>query len=951
LKGSATMNPLTALHNYRQSVWLDYIRRSLITSGELKRLLDEDGLSGITSNPSILEKAIVGSSDYQDLMLDPKSSGLDAKGLYERIAVRDIQDAADILRPVYLESQRLDGYVSMEIAPDLARDTQGTLQEARRLWEEVNRENLMIKIPGTVQGVPAVEVLISEGININVTLLFAVGAYENVAAAYLHGLTSLLRSGGDVSKVASVASFFISRIDTFVDSLLTERLRTSENPAERVALRAIAGKVGIANAKLAYQKYLEIYRGQQWEELSAEGATPQRLLWASTGTKNPSYRDVVYVEELIGPDTVDTIPPATFDAFRDHGQLRLSLTEDLESAFDTIDSLRLAGISLDEVAERLLAEGLRQFEESFAKLLKATDRRERGPNRPKIAAQTWKLPAALMQAVGASLEDWRTRDKVHRLWARDATLWTGKDEGHWLDWLGITEDRAAHLEDLHRISLAVKSAGYRDVLLMGMGGSSLCPRVLRQAFGHIAGYPQLHVLDSTDPAQVVAFEKRVDLRNALFVVASKSGSTLEPNIFKQYFFSRVREALGSRQAGERFVAITDPGSKLQLIAEQDGFRHIFPGVPGIGGRYSALSNFGMVPAAIMGVNVNTLLDRAEAMVHACKPSVPIAENPGVMLGTLLGVAHNQGRDKLTLITSPGIRDLGAWLEQLIAESTGKNGKGLVVVNGESPGDPAVYGQDRLFCYLRLESAPDAAQDAAADNLERAGHPMVRVAVPDAYDVAAEFFRWEFATAVAGSIMGIDPFDQPDVEASKLATRKLTSQYERTGELPPETAVYAEDDVKVFADQKNAAALKRAVGNKRSLSAWVGAHLDRLAPGDYFALLAYLEVNEPHEQALQSLGQAVRDVKHVATCVGFGGYKGGSNKGVFLQITCADARDLPIPGQELTFSIVKAAQARGDFMVLAGRQRRALRIHLGRDVSQGLAKLQEAFRKVLAGKSA
>ena len=951
------MNHLKALHQYGQSVWLDYIRHSLVTSGELQRYLDEDGLSGVTSNPSIFEKAIVGSSDYQDIMTDPMSSGLDAKALYECVAVRDIQDAADLLRPVYVGSRRLDGYVSMEVSPRLAHDTRGTVEEARRLWKAVGRENLMIKVPGTREGIPALEQLIGQGINVNVTLLFSLDTYDKVAVAYLSGLEARLGSGGDVSSVASVASFFISRIDAVVDSLLSERLKTtSGKQGERAALRAVLGKVGIANAKLAYQKYLEICRSDRWQRLASHNAHPERLLWASTGTKNPTYRDVVYVEELIGPDTVNTIPPATFAAFRDHGQPRPSLTQDLDSAYDTMDTLKQAGISLHDITDKLLADGLQQFEEAFAKLLRATDRQGHPPTRPKFTGQASRLPAALGEELQKSLEDWRRSDKVHRLWARDATLWTDQDEGQWLDWLGVTEDRIGHLEDLNRVTEAARSSGYKHALVLGMGGSSLCPQVLQQTFGNKEGIPRLHVLDSTDPAQIQTLEQELDLNSTLFIVSSKSGSTLEPNIFKQYFFRRAVQALGKTEAAKRFVVITDPGSKLQLVAEQDGFRHVFAGVPGIGGRYSALSNFGIVPAAIMGLNVPLLLDRAEAMVHACGPSVPVAENPGVVLGTILGVAHNQGRDKITFVTSPGIKGLGAWLEQLVAESTGKSGKGFITVDGEALGDPSVYGQDRIFCYLRLESKPDEAQDIAIDALESAGQPVVRIVVPDPYDIASEFFRWEIATAVAGSIIGINPFDQPDVEASKVATRKLTLEYEHSGSLPSESPVYQENGVQLFTDQTNAWALKEAMGSKPSLAAWIEAHLDRLHAGDYFALLGYIQMNAARDKMLQSMRHAVRDRKRVATCVGFGprflhstgqAYKGGPNRGVFLQITCEDAFDLPVPGHGYTFGVVKAAQARGDFAVLTERKRRALRIHLVGELQQGLIKLDELVRKAMS----
>ena len=572
-----------------------------------------------------------------------------------------------------------------------------------------------------------------------------------------------------------------------------------------------------------------------------------------------------------------------------------------------------------------------------------------------ISKLAFKLPDALVDAVRMNVAEWHAAGNVRRLWQGDASLWTGADESKWLGWLGIVEDQIAHRDSLARLADEIKHEGFADVLLLGLGGSSLCSEVLAKTFGHIPGFPRLHVLDSTDPAHVKAFENQVDLAKTLCIVSSKSGSTLEPNIFKQYFFERVKQTVGADKAGSRFVAVTDPGSKMQQVAERDWFRHIFYGVPSIGGRYSALSNFGMVPAATMGLDVGKFLDRTHEMVTACGASVPVEENPGVMLGIILGTAARNRRDKVTIITSPGISDLGAWLEQLLAESTGKQGEGIIPVDREDLGPPNLYGNDRLFVYLRLDSATDAQQDADIAALARAGQPVVRISLSDVYDLGQEFFRWEIATAVAGSIIGINAFNQPDVEASKVATRSLTSAYEKDGSLPAETPLLEDDGIKLFTDPRNAQALANAAGKGKSLAAYLRAHLKRIEDGDYFALLAYIPMNEANEARLQEMRHALRDRKYVATCVGFGprflhstgqAYKGGPNSGVFLQVTCDDAADLPVPGQKYSFGVVKAAQARGDFQVLAERGRRALRVHLPKDVSAGLSKLRAAFRQAL-----
>ena len=947
-------NPLKDLLKFGQSVWLDYIRRDLITSGELKRLIDEDGLRGMTSNPAIFEKAIAGSNDYADILASLRGRGdLDAKGRFEVIAIRDIQDAADLLRPVYDDSQRRDGYISLEVSPYLARNTQGTLEEARRLWKAVDRPNIMIKVPGTTEGIPAFEQLISEGININVTLLFSQEVYQRVAEAYIRGLNKLAESGGEVARMASVASFFISRIDNMADAEITAGLKSPKNPQEEQLLKNLLGKVAIANGKLAYQRYLNIFSGAQWDNLRAKGAQTQRVLWASTSTKNPAYPDILYVQEMIGPDTVNTIPPATLDAFRDHGQPRETLTEDVEGAREVMQSLAAVGISIDSITDKLTDDGVRLFEEAFDKLLAAVEKSTKGDTATKISQQRYSLPDALAKQVEQSVNDWRAEGKVRRLWQRDASLWTNSDEPQWLGWLDVVEKQLEKKDHpVQKFAEEIRVQGLRDVLLLGMGGSSLCPEVFAKTFGHIQGFPKLHVLDSTDPAQVKAFETRVDLARTLFIVSSKSGTTLEPNIFKQYFFKRAKQAAGSDKANSHFIVITDPGSKLEKEAQAERLRHIFNGVASIGGRYSALSNFGIVPAAVMGIDIAKFLDRTEEMVEACAASVPVEENPGVMLGIVLGESVKSGRDKVTIIASPAIYDLGAWLEQLLAESTGKQGNGIIPVDREALAGPEVYGHDRVFAYLRYEGAPNADQDAKVDALEKAGQPVIRIAVQDTYDLGQEFFRWEIATAVAGSIIGINAFNQPDVEASKVETRKLTSEYEQKGSLPPEKPIFEKNGIKLFTDEKNAAAL----GTADSLGAYLRAHLGRIKPGDYFALLGYIEMNDPHEAALQQIRHAVRDSKHVATCLGFGprflhstgqAYKGGPNSGVFLQVTCDDAADLPVPGQKYTFGIVKAAQARGDFQVLAERGRRALGVHLGKDVNAGLKALAQAIKEALA----
>lgn len=940
------MNALNALFaEHEQAVWLDFVARGFVAKGELQALVERDDLRGVTSNPSIFEKAIGHSAEYDDSLKAALDHG-DARviDLYEGLAIADIQAAADVLRRVYDTSDGADGYVSLEVSPYLALDTEETLAEARRLHKAVARDNLMVKVPATPAGIPAIRQLTAEGISVNVTLLFSQTVYEAVAHAFIDGLTEFGEKGGDVSKVASVASFFISRIDTLVDKKLDEAGGYED----------LKGKVAIANAKLAYQRYKRVFSGPKWEALEAKGAKAQRLLWASTGTKNKAYSDVLYVEELIGKNTVNTMPPATMDAFRDHGKVRASLEEDLEGAKGVMDRLAQAGIDIEAVARQLVDEGVQLFVDAADALLGAVAGKRVAFLGARLNAQSCKLGDGLQAATDKAIESWRASGAIRRLWAHDATVWTGRDEAKWLGWLRIVEDELEKVALYEGFADEIRSEGFTDAVVLGMGGSSLGPEVISATYGHREGFPKLRILDSTDPDEVRAVEAAVNLEKTLFIVASKSGSTLEPNVFRDYFLGRMKEVVGADKAGRHFVAVTDPGSAMEKAAKDDNFRQIFLGVPQIGGRYSVLSAFGLVPAAAAGVEIREFLDAARTMVRSCGPAVPPASNPGVRLGAAMGVAAREfGRDKITFIASPGIDTFGTWAEQLIAESTGKEGHGIIPVEGEPVGVPAVYGEDRLFVYLRLDRHADPRQDEAVKILESEAQPVVRIDLGQVEQLPQEFFRFEIATAVAGAVLGINPFDQPDVEASKVETKKLFASAEETGALPAETPIFEDDGIALYADAANAEALRQGEG----FEALVAAHLGRVKPGDYVAVLAYVERNAAHHAALQEARLAVRDARQVATCLEFGprflhstgqAYKGGPASGVFLQITADPSADLAIPGRKLGFKTVIAAQARGDFAVLAERKRRALRIHLkGGDVTSGVKRVAAAIKGAVA----
>jgi transaldolase/glucose-6-phosphate isomerase len=949
------MNPVKALEAHGQAVWLDFLARGFVAKGDLKKLIDSDGVKGVTSNPSIFEKAI-GSSDEYDEPIGKalKSGDRPVAELFEHLAIEDIQHAADVLRPVYDQLKGDDGFVSLEVSPYLAMDTKGTIAEAEHLWKEVGRKNLMVKVPATPEGLPAIEHLIGEGISINITLLFSQKVYVQVAEAYLAGLEKYVADGGDPSHVASVASFFVSRIDSAVDKQLDEKIAKANDPTEKARLSALKGKIAIANAKMAYQDYKKLFSGPRWDKLAARGAKPQRLLWASTGTKNKAYSDVLYVEELIGRNTINTVPPATLDAFRDHGKLRDSLEENIDDAKGVLAGLEKSGISLDAITAELVRDGVKLFADAADKLYGAVAHKRAAVIAGSINQQKLALGATISKAVETSMEEWRASGTIRRLWQRDNSIWTGTDEDKWLGWLESVSTEQSKLADYRDFAAWVTQQGFTDAVVLGMGGSSLGPEVIAETFGQQPGFPKLHVLDSTDPAQVRAMAGTVNMANTLFIVSSKSGGTTEPNVMKDYFFAEVNEAIGGDKAGGHFVAVTDPGSSLEKVAKAQGFARIFYGDPAIGGRYSVLSPFGLVPAAAAGVDLAQVLDLSLSMVRSCGPDVPPHENPGVQLGLAMGIAGQQGRDKVTILSSKKIADFGAWAEQLIAESTGKDGKGLIPIDGEPLGDPGVYGRDRFFIDLRTEGETDGSHDDKLAALENAGHPVVRIVMKSIDHLGQEFFRFEIATAVAGAVLGINPFNQPDVEAAKIKTRQLTTAFEKTGTLPAEKPVISTNEVELFTDDKNAGALRKA-GADGDLGSWLKAHLGRTGAGDYVALLAYIERDHAHIDTLQQIRLAVRDKRHVATCAEFGprflhstgqAYKGGPDSGVFLQITADDAEDLAVPGQKASFGVIKAAQARGDFDVLTERGRRALRVHLKGDLKTALAMLDAAIVSAL-----
>ncbi len=944
-------NPPVDVQQYGQSIWYDNISRNLINSGELQRLIEEDGVLGVTSNPTIFNKAIGGSGDYDAGLMTVIDQETNA--IYESLAIDDIQRALDIFRPVYERTGGADGYVSLEVSPLLADDTESTVTEAKRLYEAVNRPNLMVKIPATPAGIPAIEETIASGINVNVTLIFSVENYRQVMEAYIRGLERRQAAGGDISNVRSVASFFLSRIDTSVDRILDSNIRAAQGrDVGRVALNnKLKGKTAIANAKVAYKRFLETFYGERFASLHASGANAQRVLWASTGTKNPAYPDTMYVDSLIGPDSVNTIPPDTLKAFKDHGTAANTLGEGLDEAQQMIDMLAEVGVNLEQVTNQLQADGVESFVESFRELMDAVEAKRDVLRTGIIKNQDMAL-GIYEEAVNKAMKDLATQDANRRIWAHDGSFWKENeaiaqkivDRLGWLD-----THKTIDIERLKQLQAQSKNGEFDHVVLLGMGGSSLAPEVLSKTFGPQAGYPTLAMLDSTDPTYVKLIDDSVDIARSVFIVASKSGGTVETNMFFQYFYERT----GNN--GAQFIAITDPGSGLEALAKEKGFRDIFLNPADIGGRYSALSYFGMVPAALIGLDLDALWGSAATMMTACGPKIGVYNHPGVWLGAIMGALAKEGRDKVTIICSPAIASFGNWAEQLIAESTGKEGKGILPVVGATVGKPHDYLSDRLIVFLKLEGDDNEELMSGIRTLREAGHPRLTLRIFDKADIGGEFFRWEYATAIAGKLLDINPFDEPNVTESKQATGRLLEIYEKDGALPQTEPLLAEDGVVLYVDERMSKMMHELARqhnyDSNKLSELIATQINATHAGDYFAINAYLPMTPEIEVALQEARRRLRHVTGRAVTLGYGPrflhstgqlHKGGANNGIFIQLTTDDPQDLPIPGAPYSFGTLKAAQAAGDMETLLNKNRRALRLHFSGDIVDGIQKLGDAI---------
>jgi len=914
------MGVLKDLEKIGQSLWYDNIQRAMLQNGEIEGMVLRGEIKGMTSNPSIFQNAITKSTDYATQLQTLAWAGLSAEDIFWNLAIDDVQRAADLFTDTYRRSNKKDGYVSLEVNPNLAHDTTGTVKEAVELWRRVNRPNLMIKVPATSEGISTIRQLIAKGINVNVTLIFSYKRYAQVIEAYLSGLEDRVGKGEAVDSIASVASFFVSRVDTKIDGYLGEYVQKRGSETEKV--KDLMGKAAIYNAKKAYQLFMREFNSQRFQKIEEHGAKSQRPLWASTSTKNPEYRDVMYIEELIGADTVNTVPPATLAAFFDHGVVSDQITKKLDPIDSYFTNLEKYSISIDKVTEELEVEGVQAFSDSYNKLIDVIETRRVGV--------TQEL-GTLEPKVENCLKDLADSKFSIRLFEHDPSLWTQSTEGQKeivqrLDWLEAPWKMGEVSTQIEGLIREMKLDGFTHALILGMGGSSLAPEVFAAINGMNDSGLITSILDSTHPEEVLAIEKRIPLEKTLFIVSSKSGTTAEINAFFNYFYEKMHKPLGL-QIGSHFLAITDPGTRLAKLAAEKKFRRIITANPKVGGRNSALTAFGLVPAALMGIDIAELAKRTLYNAKWFRPEYPVTENPGIVLGAILGTAALNGIDKLTILADPDWVPFGSWMEQLIAESSGKDGKGILPVSEEPVSSATHYQHDRLFVYLRKNGD----HDSLITELQNIGHPVISLEVNSPYDLGYQFYLWEVATATACSVIGVNSFDQPDVQDAKTRTLAGIEAFRKTGQFIIDAPAIKKTEFSVYSKQK--IVNLNADTPLDVMREFLESFDDKKS---YVAINAFVCRNNKNKQILNNLREWILAEYGMASTLGFGPrflhstgqlHKGGPENGLFIMITNTPSEDAAIPGEGITFGKLCFAQALGDESALINRERKVLRIHI------------------------
>lgn len=908
-----------------QSPWLDNIDRRLLKDGGLAKLIAEGDVTGVTSNPTIFNNAIGGSRIYDETIQPMALAGSDTESIFFQLAIEDIRDAADLFRPIYDQTNGADGYVSLEVSPKLARSTKKTVEQAKWLWNLLDRPNVMIKIPATLQGLPAITSVIAEGINVNVTLIFSLERYMAVTDAYMKGLEKRVKAKKPINGIASVASFFVSRIDTKVDARLKEMVNSGGANSKTAA--SLMGKAAVSTCKNVYEVFEATFASERFKKLAENGAQVQRTLWASTSMKNPAYRDVLYVEELIGKNTVNTMPPGTVTAFKDHGTIGQGAVAGQAEARKVLEDLAKVGINMVEVSRELEDEGVKSFINSYKELLRTIDKRSK---------EFRKTMGTLAGPVESAISLLKEKNFITRMAEKDATLWTADSDGQKeiikrLGWLSAPEKGAALVEEVTPLLDECKAEGMSRLLLLGMGGSSLSVETMSLILGAQENGLELRILDMTNPDQVLAAAHWASLKKTLFVVGSKSGSTSESNAFMDFFWEKAQKTLG-KKAGKHFIAITDPDTSLGKIASERGFRKILLSDPEVGGRYSALTMFGLAPSVLMGHDTQKLLASALTENFLCSTKSSFERNPGIMLGAFIGAGALKGKDKVSLLADPELTAFGPWAEQLIAESSGKNGKGIIPIDNEPKLD--FYSTDRVFVYLRLNGK----MDHRAAKIRRAGHPLLILPWETIYDLGGAFVQWEVATAAACCLLGVNPFDQPDVQESKVRTKQLIEMYLKDGKLKPGKPVWENDIAAVYAeDGEN-------LDKASDLADVVNSFLKKVHIGDYVGINAYVPRNNQTLNELTRFRSEITKKTATTTTLGYGPrfqhstgqlHKGGANTGVFIEITAECQSDADIPDWKIPFSALEAAQALGDFETLLARKRRVIRIHFKKPFGKGL----------------
>lgn len=946
------MNKLIELLENGQSYWLDNLTRGKITSGELKMRVEEQGLRGITSNPSIFNKAITSGTDYDAQITKLVKEGKNPSQIYDALTIKDVQDACDILYPVFEKSGGMDGFVSLEVPPYLARDTEGTMKEVRRLSKAVDKKNCLIKIPGTKEGVPAIQQMLFEGININITLLFSVEGYDAVAQAYINAIKLRLKEGKSIDKIISVASVFISRIDVLTDQLLDQYIIPNTENKNIHSTHLLTGRAGIATARICYQQYKEMFCDEEWKKLEKQGAHVQRLLWASTSNKDPLADDLRYVESLIGKDTINTLPDKTIKDFANHGIIKKdAIEQDLDSAYSLYGELNKIGVDISFITQQLENDGIQSFLKDYNKLLiNLADKRLKilGDDVSTQQISSGKFDAQV-KAAYTSIDE---RQVARLLFNKDPHLWKKDPEqiqsiSERMGWLSLADHSRKNSEMIITFVDSVIKEGYTDAVVLGMGGSSLCSEVTRQTFDTVDGYLQLLVLDNTDPEAILAIESKINLEKTVFIVASKSGSTEETLCFFHYFYQQL---INKKYAnpGKNFIAITDDDTPLVKLAKEFKFRAVFINPPYLGGRYSVLSDFGLVPMALMGIDIKAVLESTRQMENSCD-SVPTISNPAVSLGVALGIYQKNGRDKVTFILSSSISSFGYWVEQLIAESTGKEGKGLIPIHGETIGTPENYGNDRVFIHMYIPSDNNKADEKKIKALEEAGHPIVRIKMSNKMAIGGEYYRWEVAVATSGVVMSINPFDQPNVEESKKNTNDLLEAWSKEGDFKIAEPLLKIDNMAIYGGKETHIL---SLNKYKSLVDIINGFTAMANPNDYIALLPYFMMTDSRMRLLHEWRQALRDKLTVATTLLTGPrylhstgqlHKGGPNSGLYIILIGEETPNLDIPSEKFGFATLHEAQALGDFRSLDNKGRRVIRINLGNNIDENLVKLMNALK--------